>query len=78
MTWVAKRTDTFLKSLNNIKKNKKALEELNKKAKTLQKDPVHVGGWLSGELHGKKAVRITNRYHLVFTPDKVEKIVYLN
>jgi len=31
MTWVVKRTDTFLESLKTIKKNKKALEELDKK-----------------------------------------------
>jgi len=78
MTWVLKRTETFLESLKAIKKNKKALEELDKKIKRLQEDPIHVGGWLSGELRGKKATRITKRYRLIFTPDKVEKIVYLN
>lgn len=78
MTWVVKRTDTFLESLKAIKKNEKALEELDKKIKRLQEDPIHVGGWLSGELHGKKATRITKKYRLIFTPDKVEKIVYLN
>ncbi|MCK4732442.1 MAG: type II toxin-antitoxin system RelE/ParE family toxin [Methanophagales archaeon] len=78
MTWVVKRTDTFLESLKTIKKNKKALEELDKKIKRLQKDPLHIGGWLSSGLHAKKATRITKRYRLIFTPDKVEKIVYLN
>ena len=78
MTWVVKRTDTFLESLKTIKKNKKALEELDKKIKRLQKNPLHIGGWLSGELHAKKATRITKRFRLIFTPDKVEKIVYLN
>ncbi len=61
MTWVVKRTDTFLESLKTIKKNKKALEELDKKIKRLQKNPLHIGGWLSGELHAKKATRITKR-----------------
>jgi mRNA-degrading endonuclease RelE of RelBE toxin-antitoxin system len=78
MTWVVKRTDTFLESLKTIKKNKKALEELDKKIKRLQEDPLHIGGWLSSELHAKKATRITKRYRLIFTPDKAEKIVYLN
>ena len=78
MTWVVKRTDTFLVSLKTIKKNKKALEELDKKVKRLQEGPSHVGGWLSGELHGKKSTRITKRYRLIFTPDETEKVVYLN
>jgi mRNA-degrading endonuclease RelE of RelBE toxin-antitoxin system len=78
MTWAVKRTDTFLESLKAIKKNKKALEELDKKIKRLQEDPIHVGGWLSGALHRKKATRITKSYRLIFTPDKAKKIVYLN
>ena len=49
-----------------------------KKIKRLQEDPLHVGGWLSGELHGKKLTRITKRYRLIFTPDETEKVVYLN
>jgi len=78
MTWVVKRTDTFLESLKTIKKNKKALEELDKKIKRLQEDPLPVGGWLSGALHGKKSTRITGRYRLIFTPKEEEKVVYLN
>ncbi len=49
MTWVVKRTDTFLDSLRDIRKNKEALAELDKKLKRLREDPLHVGGWLSGE-----------------------------
>ncbi|UZE92137.1 MAG: type II toxin-antitoxin system RelE/ParE family toxin [Methanosarcinales archaeon] len=78
MTWTVKRTDTFLESLKIIRKNKKALEELDKKIKRLQEDPLHVGGWLSGELHGKKSTRIAKMYRLIFTPNETEKIVYLN
>jgi mRNA-degrading endonuclease RelE of RelBE toxin-antitoxin system len=78
MTWAVKRTDTFLKSLKAIKKNKKALEELDKIIKRLQEDPTHIGGWLSGELHNKKATRIAKRYRLIFTPDEAKKIVYLD
>ncbi len=78
MGWAVKRTDTFLGSLKAIRKNNKALEELDKKIKRLQKDPLHVGGWLSGELHGKKSIRIAKRYRLIFTLDEIEKIVYLN
>ena len=44
----------------------------------LQEDPLHLGGWLSGELHGKRSTRIAKRYRLIFTLDEIEKIVYLN
>jgi mRNA-degrading endonuclease RelE of RelBE toxin-antitoxin system len=78
MIWVVKRTDTFLDSLRAIRKNKEALTELDNKLKRLQDDPLHVGGWLSGELHGKKSTRISRRYRLIFTPVEKEKVVYLN
>jgi mRNA-degrading endonuclease RelE of RelBE toxin-antitoxin system len=70
MTWVVKRTDTFIDSLRDIRKNKEAIEELDKKLKRLREDPLHVGGWLSGELHGKKSTRISRKYRLIFTPDE--------
>jgi mRNA-degrading endonuclease RelE of RelBE toxin-antitoxin system len=76
--WAVKRTDTFLFSLKAIRNNKNALDELDKKIKRLQEDPLHVGGWLSGELRGKRSTRITKRYRLIFTPNKKEKVVYLN
>jgi len=78
MTWAVKRTDTFLDSLKAIRKNKEALAELDKKIKRLQLDPLHLGGWLSGELHGKKSTRISRKYRLIFTPTETEKVVYLN
>jgi mRNA-degrading endonuclease RelE of RelBE toxin-antitoxin system len=78
MTWVVKRTDTFIDSLRDIRKNKEAIEELDKKLKRLREDPLHVGGWLSGELHGKKSTRISRKYRLIFTPDEMEQVVYLN
>jgi len=78
MAWTVKRTDTFLESLKTIRKNRRALEELDKKIKRLQEDPLHVGGWLSGELHGKRSTRIARKYRLIFTPDERGKVVYLN
>ena len=45
--------------------------------KRLQIDPLHVGGWLSGSLHGKKSTRIAKQYRLIFLPDEREHIVYL-
>jgi mRNA-degrading endonuclease RelE of RelBE toxin-antitoxin system len=44
----------------------------------MQEDPMHLGGWLSGELHGKKSTRISRKYRLIFTPDEMKKVVYLN
>ena len=78
MTWAVKRTDTFLESLRAIRKNKEALAALEKKLLRLQEDPLHVGGWLSGDLHGKKSTRISRKYRLIFTPNETEKVVYLN
>ncbi len=78
MTWVVKRTDTFLDSLRAIRKNKEALAELDKKIQRLREDPLHAGGWLSGEMHGKKATRISRKYRLIFTPNETEEVVYLN
>jgi hypothetical protein len=62
MAWVVKRTDTFLESIRDIRKTKEALAELDKKLKRLREDPLHVGGWLSGELHGKKSTGISRIY----------------
>jgi len=78
MTGIVKRTNTFVPSLKSIQKNEQALAELDKKIKRLQEDPLHVGGWLSGELHGKKSTRITKRYQLKFTPNESDEVVYLN
>ena len=78
MTWVVKRTDTFLVSLKVIRKNKEVLTELDKKLIRLRENPLNVGGWLSGELQGKKSTRIAKRYRLIFTPDEMQKVVYLN
>ena len=77
MAWVIKRTDTFLESFSIVRNNKKVVAELGKKLKRLSEDPLHVGGWLSGSLHGKKSTRIAKQYRLIFLPDESEQIVYL-
>jgi mRNA-degrading endonuclease RelE of RelBE toxin-antitoxin system len=77
MAWVIKRTDTFLESFSHVRNNKKVVAELGKKLKRLSEDPLHVGGWLSGSLHGKKSTRIAKQYRLIFLPDESEQIVYL-
>jgi len=67
MAWVIKRTDTFLESFSLVRNNKKVVAELGKKLKRLSEDPLHVGGWLSGSLHGKKSTRIAKQYRLSFS-----------
>ena len=77
MAWVIKRTDTFLESFSLVRNNKKVVAELGKKLKRLSEDPLHVGGWLSGSLHGKKSPRIAKQFRLIFLPDEREQVVYL-
>jgi mRNA-degrading endonuclease RelE of RelBE toxin-antitoxin system len=77
MAWVIKRTDTFLESFEQVRDNKKVITEIGKKLTRLQEDPLHVGGWLSGSLHGKKSTRIAKQYRLIFFPDEREQVVYL-
>jgi mRNA-degrading endonuclease RelE of RelBE toxin-antitoxin system len=77
MAWAIKRTDTFLESFEQVRNNKKVLAELNKQLARLSEDPLHIGGWLSGSLHGKKSTRIAKQYRLIFLPDEREQIVYL-
>jgi len=77
MAWVIKRTDTFLESFEQVRNNKKVLADLNKKLARLSEDPLHIGGWLSGSLHGKKSTRIAKQYRLIFLPDEREQVVYL-
>jgi len=78
MSWTIKRTDTFLKSLSEVAKNKQVLKQLQKKIDRLRVDPLNLGGWLSGDLHGKKSTRLAQKYRLVFTPIRRKKVVYLN
>jgi mRNA-degrading endonuclease RelE of RelBE toxin-antitoxin system len=77
MPWIIRSTDTFIESFRRFKDNSKIVSELAKKIKRLQIDPLHVGGWLSGSLHGKKSTRIAKQYRLIFLPDEREHIVYL-
>ena len=77
MPWIIRRTDTFIESFRRIRDNSKVVSELARKIKRLQADPLHVGGWLSGSLHGKKSTRIAKQYRLIFRPNEREHIVYL-
>ena len=64
MPWIIRRTDTFIESFRRVRDNSKLVSELARKIKRLQADPLHVGGWLSGSLHGKKSTRIAKQYRL--------------
>jgi len=77
MLWKIKRTDTFLETFAQVRSDKKIITELGKKIARLQEDPLSLGGWLSGSLHGKKSTRIAKRYRLIFRPDEREHVVYL-
>ena len=77
MPWIIRRTDTFLESFRRLRDNPKVISELARKIKRLQADPLPVGGWLSGSLHGKKSTRIAKQYRLIFLPDEREHIIYL-
>jgi mRNA-degrading endonuclease RelE of RelBE toxin-antitoxin system len=78
MSWTVNRTDTFLESLSDVVKNKQVLKELQKKIDRLREDPLHLGKWLKGDLHGKKSTRLAQKYRLIFTPVKRKNVVYLN
>jgi mRNA-degrading endonuclease RelE of RelBE toxin-antitoxin system len=77
MVWKIKRTDTFLETFAQVRSDKKIITELSKKIARLQEDPLSLGGWLSGSLHGKKSTRIAKRYRLIFRPDEREHVVFL-
>lgn len=77
MPWIIRRTDTFVESFRRFRDNSKVVAELARKIKRLRADPQHVGGLLSGSLHGKKSTRIAKQYRLIFLPDEREHIVYL-
>jgi len=61
MVWTVKRTDTFLETFARVRSYKKIIAELGKKIQRLCEDPITVGGWLSGSLHGKKSTRIKKK-----------------
>lgn len=75
--WKVNRTDSFLKNLKKHKNNHKLLTALDKKIKNLKKDPVNIGGNLSGKLHGLKSTRLIKKFRLIFSVDEENKVVYL-
>ena len=76
-SWKIKRTDTFVKDLKKHKNHHELLKELDQKLKEFKKDPLPVGGKLSGTLHGYHSTRLTRKYRMVFKIDEKNKSVYL-
>ena len=71
------RTDSFLEDLKDQKKNKQLLNELNKKIQRLKIEPHNIGKYLSGNLKGKRSVRLARNFRLIFEVDEKDKRVYL-
>ena len=70
-------TDTFSKEFKKYKKDTEFINALEKKIQRLKEDPQHVGGFLSGNLHGYKSTRIIRKFRLTFKINEQENKVYL-
>ncbi len=77
MVWSIERTDSFLDALKEFKKNSDLINALEKKLKRLEEDPLSVGGFLSGKLHGWHSTRLVGKFRLLFKVDKDRKVVFL-
>ena len=77
MSWIVKRTDTFLRFLKPHRHNAQLFAALDKKIQHLKEDPVAVGGELAGALHGKRSTRLIRKFRLIFSINEKEKVVYL-
>ena len=71
------RTDSFMNDLKDQKKNTQLLNELDKKIQKLKTEPHNIGKHLSGNLKGKKSVRLARNFRLIFEIDEKGKRVYL-
>lgn len=77
MSWSVERTDSFIRSLKEHKRNAELLRALGNKFERLQHDPKAVGGKLSGELHTWRSTRLIRKFRLLFKIDETKQIVYL-
>lgn len=77
MSWIIKRTETFLPFLKPHRHNKQLLDALDNKIKHLMENPIAVGGELAGALHGKRSTRLIRKFRLIFSLDEEEQVVYL-
>ncbi|MDO8508771.1 MAG: type II toxin-antitoxin system RelE/ParE family toxin [Nanoarchaeota archaeon] len=77
MLWSVVRTDEFSLAFKKYSRDKAFVDALDKKIQKLKEDPLSIGGFLSGDLHGFKATRIIRKFRLIFRIDEEEKKVYL-
>lgn len=70
MLWKIIATKIFSKEFKKYKKNGNFVDALEKKIQRLKKNPVNIGGYLSGRLHGYKSTRIIRKLRLIFKIDE--------
>ena len=76
MSWKILKTHRFSEELKTLIKQKLLLEALNKKIQRLKQDP-NIGGFLAGNLHKHKSVRLIDKYRLIFKVDEAKRKIYL-
>ncbi len=77
MLWSIVRTDSFSSIFKKYSRNQAFVDALDKKIQKLKENPVSVGGFLSGNLHGFKATRVIKKFRLIFKIDEIGRRVYL-
>ena len=71
-------TDSFSREFKKYLRNGEFVSAFDKKLERLKKDPLLVGGFLSGKLHGYKSTRIVKNFRLIFKINETERKVYLS
>lgn len=78
MAYEIKVTEIFSKQFKKHTKDGEFVNALDKKIEKLKINPLEIGGFLSGELHGYKSTRIIWKFRLIFKIDDQKKVVYLS
>lgn len=78
MVYEIKVTDTFSKQFKKHDRDGEFVSALDKKIEKLKINPLDLGGFLSGKLHGYKSTRIVRKFRLIFRIDELSRIVYLS
>ena len=76
MIWIVVRTDRFSEEFGKFEKNKQFVDALDKKIRKLEEDP-NIGGFLVGNLHGYKSIRLLKNFRIIYKIDEAQKTVYL-
>ena len=75
MPWSLVRTDGFSSVFKKYGRDKAFVDALDKRIEKLRENPLSIGGFLSGDLHGFKATRIIKKFRLIFKIDEGERRV---